>query len=100
VTTAIKPAPDWFDRLWETEQKRLPLFLRNESSKDLARKLVATAVEAAGSFAKSPEGMRQVIAYGRIYAAVRGMGDLMGQPDPSPEQVAAAVEKLVARVKP
>jgi len=100
MTNALQ-TPDWFDRLWESSIKaKLPLLLRTEAIKKLAREAVGTATETLGALAKTPEGMRQVVAYGRIFAAVRGLQGVFSSPDPSPEEVAAFVERLVDKVKP
>jgi hypothetical protein len=96
----LTPAPDWFDRLWDQNSQKIPVYLRNDAFKKTARGLVGLCVESLGSFAKTPDGMRQVVAYARIVAALRGVQGVANAPDPSPEQVAEMVERLVARVKP
>jgi hypothetical protein len=100
MATELTPAPDWFDRLWDAQSHKLPIYLRNDSGKKVARSFVAGMIETLGAAAKTPEGMRQVVAYARIAAILRGSRGILDQPDPSPEQVADAVERLVQRLKP
>jgi hypothetical protein len=96
----MQPAPDWFDRLWDENAHNLPVWLRNPSGKKLVRNFAGILIETAGVMAQTPEGVRQVVAYARILAAVRGVRGVFDSPDPSPEQVAAFVERLVQKVKP
>lgn len=92
---------DWFDDIWDTKvSPTLPVYLRSASIKQLARGAVRVLIESMGAHAKSPDGIRQVIAFARITAIMRGRTDVMGAADPTPEQVADAVERLVQRVKP
>ncbi len=92
--------PDWFDLLWETHQQKLPIFLRNEAGKKLAREIVGVAIQGAASYSTTPQGVRALIAFSRIAAIVKGVTGVCDSPDPTPEEVAAAVERLVQRVKP
>lgn len=92
--------PDWFDLLWETHQAKIPLFLRNDIGKKMARDLIGVAMSSAASYSTTPSGIRVIIAYSRILAMLKGVKGICEAPDPSPEQVADAVEKLVQRVKP
>ena len=96
----IQPASDWFDRLWSENESRLPIYLRNDAMKKTARGIIGNLIEGAGSFAKTPEGVRQIVAYARIAAILKGVSGVTSAPDPSPEQVAEMVERLVQRVKP
>jgi hypothetical protein len=92
---------DWFDDIWDTKvSPTLPIYLRSAGVKQLARGAVRVLVESMGAHAKSPEGLRQVVAFARIAAILKGATGVMDAPDPTPEQVADAVERLVARVKP
>lgn len=100
MTKTIQPAPDWFDRLWDSNTDKLPLLLRNDSAKQAARGLVGVMVEALGKQATTPEGIQQVVAYARILASVKGIRGVMEAPDPSPAEVADFVERLVQRAKP
>lgn len=90
--------PDWFDRLWEKHQNDLPFWIRTQ--KKAARQLLGSVVEAMGAYAQTPEGIKQVIAYARIFSILRGTQGILESPDPSPDQVADAVQRLVDRVKP
>lgn len=100
MSTSIQPAPDWFERLWEEHAHKLPILLRNDSGKKLARQLVAVVIDSLGQFAKTPEGVRQIVAYARIYSILKGSQGVIDAPNPTPEQVADAVQKLVEKVKP
>jgi hypothetical protein len=93
-------ARDWFDDFWDSHKRDLPAFLRNDSFKDTARGLVRVMVEGIGQQATTPEGIRQIIAFARIAAILKGTQGVMDAPNPTPEQVAEAVERLVQRVKP
>jgi hypothetical protein len=90
--------PDWFDRLWEEHADDLPIWLRTQ--KKAARKLLGSVVEAMGSYAQTPDGIKQVIAYARIFSILQGTKGILESPDPSPDQVANAVQRLVDRIKP
>jgi hypothetical protein len=92
--------PDWFDRFWAQHRDRLPLLLRGDATKELARGMVGAAIQAAAQASTTPQGVRGLIAFSRIAAIVRGVNGVCDSPDPSPEEVAAAVERLVQRVKP
>ena len=92
--------PDWFDVLWETHAGKVPIFLRNDAGKKLARELVSVAISGAASYSTTPQGIRTIIAYSRILAILKGSAGVLNSPDPTPEEVAAAVERLVQRVKP
>lgn len=98
------PAPiksrDWFDDFWDSHRKDVPAFLRNDSFKNTARGLARVLIEGMGKQATTPEGIRQIVAYGRILATVKAMHNTASGPDPSPDEVADAVERLVQRVKP
>ena len=100
MTTTPQRLPDWFDLLWETHQTKLPIFLRNDSGKKLARELIGLAMQGAASYSTTPQGIRAIIAFSRITAIMKGAQGMLTSPDPSPEEVAAAVERLVQRVKP
>jgi hypothetical protein len=92
--------PDWFDLLWEERKDSLPILFRGESAKQLARNLLNIAVEGAARQAATPQGVRAIIAFSRIAAIVKGAHGVCDAPDPSPEQVADAIERLVKKVKP
>ena len=91
---------DWFDTFWEAHKREIPAFLRNDSFKTTARGIVRVLIEGMGREAKTPDGIRQIIAFARIAAIMKGSAGVLDAPDPSPEQVAEAVERLVQRVKP
>jgi hypothetical protein len=92
---------DWFDDIWDTRvAPTLPIYLRSSGVKDLARGAVRVLVEGLGAHAETPDGMRQIVAYARILASVKAVRGVFDSPDPTPEQVADAVERLMQRVKP
>jgi hypothetical protein len=97
---AITPQPDWFDSLWEKYAPKIPIYLRNDAIKQLARDLIGAGVVAVGMIAKTPEGVRQIVAFARITSAIKAAQISLGEPNPSPERVAEFVERLVQRVKP
>jgi hypothetical protein len=92
--------PDWFDSLWETHSHRLPFFLRSDTGKDLVRKLAGDVIQEFAKQATTPKGIQSLIAFSRITAILKGVQGVCDSPDPSPEEVAAAVERLVQRVRP
>jgi hypothetical protein len=96
----LQPAADWFDKFWNEHRTDIPVFLRNDAFKETARKLVRVLMEGMGKQATTPEGIRQIVAYARIAAILKGVNGVANAPDPSPEQVADMVERLVQRVKP
>lgn len=100
MTATPQRLPDWFDLLWETHQSKLPIFFRNEAGKKLARELVGVAISGAASYSTTPQGVRILVAFSRIMAIMKGAQGVLDSPDPTPEEVAAAVERLVQRVKP
>ena len=92
--------PDWFDLLWETHSHKLPLLFRNETGKKLAREIAGVALQGAAQYSTTPQGVRALIAFSRIAAMLKGINGVCDAPDPTPEEVADAVERLVQRVKP
>ena len=92
--------PDWFDLFWEEQKSKLPVLLRNDSVKKLARDMMDVALKGMAYQATTPQGIRALIAFSRIAAIVKGVNGVCDAPDPSPEEVAAAVERLMQRVKP
>jgi hypothetical protein len=92
--------PDWFDVLWETHQHKIPFLLRNDAGKRIAREIIGLAIQGAATYSTTPQGVRALIAFSRIQAITRGVQGVCESPDPSPEQVADAVERLVQKVKP
>ena len=92
--------PDWIDHLWDQIKPGLNPLFRSESVKNSARGMVGIAVEVLGKHAKTPEGMRQLVAFARIASAVKNSRAAFASPDPSPEEVAEFVERMVDRVKP
>jgi len=100
VSTSPQRLPDWFDALWETHREKVPLFLRNDTGKKLLRDALGAAMQGAASYSTTPSGIRAIIAFSRISAIVKGVNGVCDAPDPSPEQVAEAVERLMKRVKP
>jgi uncharacterized phage protein gp47/JayE len=92
--------PDWFDVFWAQHRDKLPLLMRGDTVKEMARQLLGAATQEAAKYAATPQGVRGLIAFSRIAAIVKGVNGVCDSPDPSPEEVAAAVERLVQRVKP
>lgn len=92
--------PDWFETFWAEQKHRLPIYLRNDLTKELARGLIGAAVLSAAQVSTTPQGVKALIAFSRVTAIVKGVNGVCDSPDPSPEEVAAAVERLVQRVKP
>jgi hypothetical protein len=94
----LQSPPDWFDAVWSKHEKDLPIYLRGQ--KKLARQILGGIVESLGEYAKTPEGMQQIVAFARVSSMVRGVAGVLDAPDPSPNQVADAVERLVKRFRP
>lgn len=98
--TATAP-PAWFDKFWEQESPKLPIYLRGDTIKNLAWAMFQVFIDYAGKYVKTPDGMKDAIAFARISAIVKGSRAVMDAPDPSPEQVVEAVQRMVDRgVKP
>lgn len=90
--------PDWFDAVWAKHENELPIWMRGQ--KKLARQLIGAVIESMGAYAKTPAGMQQVIAFAKVASMVKGMSGLINAPDPSPDEVVSAVERLMQKVKP
>lgn len=100
MTTTPQRIPDWFDLLWEEKiKKQIPLYLRNESVKKIARTLIDETFKMAAVQATTPQGVRALIAFSRIAAIVRGVNGVANAPDPSPEEVADGVQRLVEKLR-
>jgi len=100
LTTSTKTPPVWFLNFWAENCVKLPILFRGESMMMLAWDLFGTLLEHVGRYMKTPDGMRQFIAFARIQTILSGSHGVLNQPDPTPEQVAEAVQRLVNRVKP
>jgi hypothetical protein len=96
--TELVEHPDWFDRFWEQHSKDLPIFLRGQ--KKAARLLLGAAIEAAGVYGQTPQGVQQIVAFAKVASILQGARGVLESADPSPNEVAAAVQRLVDRVKP
>ena len=98
--TTLPAARDWFDELWD---KQVPLMYRlhplSGPLKSIARNLMDEALKVMAQKAGAPDGVKAIIAFARIQAIVIGAKGVLDAPDPTPEQVAEAVERLVQRVK-
>jgi hypothetical protein len=94
----MQNSPDWFDAWWEQNHKLLPAWIRGQ--KKAARQVLAGVIIALGQQASTPEGIRIIVAYGRIATSVKRVREVMSGPDPSPDEVADFIERLVQRVKP
>jgi len=93
MTKTLPAPPDWFDKLWEQFiAPKLPIYLRGESVKNSFRSIVR-------ELSQAPEAVRAVVALARIGAILQGTQGVLEAPDPSPEQVADAVQRLVERMK-
>ncbi len=99
MAQTIQPAPDWFDSLWAQYESKLPIYLRNEATKKVARIFLDEAIQMIGAYSRTEKGVAQIVAYARIAAIVKGIGAVSNAPDPSPEQVAEAVQKIVDKLK-
>jgi len=91
--------PDWFDRLWHEYSPKLPVLLRTDSAKKIAREIADVAIREFAKQAGTPEGVRAIIAYAKISAILKGTRGVCDAPDPTPEEVTEAVKKLVERLK-
>lgn len=100
MTTSPQRLPDWFDSFWESQKHNIPVFLRNDAGKKLAKAALDAAIQSGAQAATTPQGIRGLIALARITVILKGTTGVLDAPDPSPEDVAAAVERLVQRVKP
>jgi hypothetical protein len=100
MTTIPQKSPDWFDRWWDSHCSTFPIMLRGEIAKKSARGILSSLIENMGAEAKTPEGVRSIIAFARITAIMQGATGVLDAPNPSPEQIADAVERLVQRMKP
>jgi hypothetical protein len=98
--TTLASTPDWFDTLWDEHlAPQMPIYLRTAATKKLARGMLDVAVQAAAKQATTPQGVRALIAFSKISAIMKGANNVANAPDPSPEEVAEAVQRLVERVK-
>jgi hypothetical protein len=100
MNTTPQKSPDWFDRYWDANCHKFPIMLRGEAAKRTARGILSSLIEGMGEQAKTPEGVRSIVAFARITAILQGANGVLTAPDPSPEQIADAVERLVQRLKP
>jgi len=100
MSTKPIPTPDWFDTFWESQKHNVPVFLRNDHGKKIARAALEAAVQSGAQLATTPQGIRGLIAMARITAILKGVGGVLNSPDPSPEEVTRAVEELAQRVRP
>ena len=91
--------PDWFDRLWAEASPRLPVLLRSEGAKRIAREVADLAIREFAKQAGTPEGVRAIIAYAKISAILKGTRGVCDAPDPTPEEVTEAVQRLVDKLK-
>lgn len=95
--TPSQITPTWFDKFWADNCMRLPILMRGDSMKQLAWQLFQILLGAVGDYANTPDGMRAIVAFAKIQAIMQGSRDVMDAPNPSPEQVADAVQRLVDR---
>jgi hypothetical protein len=96
--SALENSPDWFDAWWEQNQTFLPIWIRGQ--KKAARQVLAGLITAMGQQATTPEGVRVILAFGKIASIVKGARGVLDSPNPTPEEVTVAVERLVQKVKP
>jgi hypothetical protein len=94
----LSDAPDWFDALWEKHSPDMPWWMR--SQKEAARTMMGPILDSFANQAKTPEGVRAIIAFAKIAKIVKGARGVLDDPNPTPDQVAEAVQRLVERVKP
>lgn len=100
MTATPQRLPDWFDTFWEANKLRLPVWARNDSAKQLARTMLDQSLQIAAKQAATPDGVRAIIAFAKISAIMKGVTGVMDAPNPSPDDVAEAVRKLVERLRP
>ena len=93
------PPPPWFLEFWEDNCHRLPMMLRGDTTMNLAWALFELLLSHVGRYARTPDGMKQVIAFARITAIMQGAQGVLDAPDPSPEQVEEALRKLLDKAK-
>jgi hypothetical protein len=98
-SAATKTPPVWFLQFWEQNCTKLPLLFRGESMMQLAWELLGLLLDHLARYATTPAGMRILIAFAKIQATMIESQIIVNAPDPSPEQVAEAVERLAQRVK-
>jgi len=91
--------PDWFDRLWAEASPRLPVLLRSEGAKRIAREVADLAIREFAKQAGTPEGVRAIIAYAKISAILKGARGVCDAAEPTPEEVTEAVQRLVDKLK-
>lgn len=97
--TPSQATPAWFDKFWGENCIKLPPWFRGEAIKLLAWQLFELLLDNISKFAKTPDGVRQAVAFARIASIVKGSQNVLDAPDPTPEQVAEAVQRLVDRSK-
>jgi hypothetical protein len=100
VSTTPQRMPDWFDAYWEANKFRLPIFMRNDNTKQIARSLVDGMIQTMAQQATTPAGIRALISFAKITAVLKSTKGVMLSPDPTPEEVAEEVRRLVERVRP
>ena len=100
MSQALPKPRDWFDDFWDANVRSLPAIMRGTSVKELARNLMQEALKGMAKQAGTPDGVRAIIAFARITAICKGAQGVLDAPDPTPEQVTEAVQRLVDRVKP
>jgi hypothetical protein len=95
--TPSQITPAWFDQFWAENCMRLPILMRGDSMKQIAWQLFQVLLEAVGREAKTPHGLRTIVAFAKIQAIMQGSQHVLGAPEPTPEQVAEFVQRLVDR---
>jgi hypothetical protein len=98
LSTIAQIPPPWFDTFWEEQSPKLPFLLRSEGAKHVAWGLFQVLMEQLSQQATTPRGMQTVIAFAKIKSILKGAQGVLDSPDPSPAQVAEAVQKLVDKV--
>jgi hypothetical protein len=95
------PTPrDWFDDFWDQNVRTLPAMFRSNAVKEVARKLLDELLKHLARKAGTPDGVKAIVAFARIAAILKGSQGVLDAPDPSPDQVVEAVQRLVDKVKP
>lgn len=98
--TAAQIPPPWFDDFWEQKSPALPFLMRSEGVKMIAWDLLSSLLGILQEQSTTPSGVKAIIGMAKVQAILRGTQWVMNAPDPSPEQVAEAVERLMQKVKP
>lgn len=99
MTPVAAIPPPWFDKFWEDQSPKLPFLLRSEGAKHVAWGLFQVLMDQMLQQSATPNGVKTVIAFGKVVTILQGSHNVLNAPDPSPEQVVEAVQRLVDGAK-